>query len=103
MLRREPDLVAEEADGVGADRRADRRVDAREALAHDLEHLGRRDAPAVDELRLEAAALHLLRDLRAGAVHDADAGAGRAQLGDCLRDAARRRAAHFEHDDAHVR
>ena len=43
-----------------------------EAVAHDLEPLRRRHAPAVDELHLEAAPLHLVGDLRAGAVHDAD-------------------------------
>ena len=103
VLGRKTDLVAEEADGVRTDCRAHRRVDLGEALADDLEHLGRRYAPPADKAELEAAALHLLRDLRAGAVDDAHLIARSAQIRDRLGDAAGGGAAHFQHDDAHVR
>ena len=52
---------------------------------------------------LEPAPRHLLGDLRAGAVHDADRVARGAQRRDGLGDAAGRRAADLEDDDAHVR
>ena len=99
----EPDLVAGETDGVRADRRAHGGVHLGEALADDLEHLGRRHAPPADEVRNEAALLHLFGDLRAGAVDDAHLTARGAQVGNGLRDAARRGAADLQHDDAHVR
>src|SRR5262249_1657335 len=62
-----------------------------ERLAHDLERRRARHPPAADERDLQPAALHLRRDLRAGAVDDADLVALRVEcenvsgrvLGDC--------------------
>ena len=102
LLRLEADLVAGERKRVRPDRRAHGGVDFGETLAHDLERLQRRDAASLDEANLETAALHLLRDLRAGAVHDAYGVPERAQLADDVGGAADRRAADLQHD-AHER
>ncbi len=83
--------------------RAQLLVDGGEAVAHDLERLRRGHAPPADELHLEPAPRHLLRDLRAGAVHDADRVAGGAQARDRLGRSPRRRAANLEDDEAHER
>ena len=78
-VRAEPDLVAEQRDRVRPDRRADLAVHLGERRTNDLEHLGGRDAAAVDEGRRDAAPLHLGSDLRPCAVHDHDVVPGRAQ------------------------
>ena len=83
--------------------RAQLLVDGGEAVAHDVERLRRRHAPPADELHLEPAPLHLLRDLRAGAVHDADRVAGGAKARDRVGRSPRRRAANLEDDEAHER
>ena len=103
VRRLQPDLVAGERDGVRPDRGAQLLVDGGEAVAHDVERLRRRHAPPADELHLEPAPLHLLRDLRAGAVHDADRVAGGAKARDRVGRSPRRRAANLEDDEAHER
>ena len=101
--RLEPDLVTRERHRLRPDRRTDRGVHALEALADDLEPLRRRYTPTGDELHVEAAPLHLLGDLGAGAVDDAHPVSRGAQLRDRLGHAAGGRAADLQHDDAHVR
>ena len=64
--------VAEHRHGDVAERGAELGVDLGHRLAHDLERLERGAPPAADELDRDRAPLHLERDLRAGAVHDAD-------------------------------
>ena len=66
------DLVAHQAHG-GAERGAELEVHAREGLAHDRQGSGVGHAAAADERDRQAEAVHLGRDLRAGAVHDAHA------------------------------
>jgi len=69
---------------------AQRRVHLVQRLLHHREGCLRRPPPPADELDGDAAPLHLLRDLRARAVHDADLvavfhepeDAGRALAGD---------------------
>ena len=100
--RLQADLVAEERERGRPDRGADVAVDLGERGAHDLQHLARRHPPPVDEGRVDAAALHLGRDLRPGAVDDDDVVAllpqgerlGRRGGGDAP--------AELDHDAAHV-
>src|SRR5205085_941756 len=68
--RTHPDLVAEQWHGERAELRAQRRGDALERLADDLERRGRCHAPAADELHGQAEPRHLFRNLGPGAVHD---------------------------------
>ena len=70
--RPQADLVAVQADRARPDRLADLRVDGRERLADDVEHVRGRHATAVHERRGRSSPLHLRRDLRARAVHDDD-------------------------------
>ena len=78
--RAQPDRVAGETDCCRADRGAHLRVDGAERRPHHLEDLRCGDASPADEPRRDAAALQLLGDLRAGAVHD---DGPRACLGEC--------------------
>ena len=75
----EPDLVAEQRDRIRPDRSADLAVHLGERRTNDLEHLGSRDAPAVDEGRHDPSAFHLGSDLRPCPVDDDDVVPGRAQ------------------------
>ena len=68
--RLEADLVPEQADRVGPDRRAHLGVHGRQALADDLEHLGSRHPPSGDERRRDPPALHPGGDLRPCTVDD---------------------------------
>jgi hypothetical protein len=97
------DLVAEETDGARAERGAKRAIDGGERGANDCEPGRRRDAPAADELDRESEPLHLLGDLRPGAVNDADAVSCLGELKDQLARLVRDRAAALEDDEAHER
>ncbi len=68
----EPVAVPEHGHREVAERGAERGVDLLHRLADDLERRARRAPAALDELDGNAAPLHLLGDLRAGAVHDDD-------------------------------
>src|SRR5262249_54711319 len=96
----EPYLVAEEGDGPPTDRGTQFGVHSRERATHDLETFRRRDAAAVDELDWYPLSRHLDRDLRAGAVDDADV-VGPRELDDSLCRARRDGTSHL-HDDDHV-
>ena len=70
------DLVAEEADGARPELGAEGAVYGGERRANDGQARRRRHAPSAHELDGDSEALHLLGDLRPGAVHDADLVAG---------------------------
>ena len=77
-------------------------VDLAERRTNDLEHLGRRDAPALDEGRHDPSALHLSCDLRPCPVHDDDVVPGRAE-GKRLRGRhSRNTSTELAHNPAHV-
>jgi len=94
--------VADDGNREVAERGAERVVHGDERFPHDLEREPRRAPAALHELHRDAAPLHLLRDLRAGAVDDNDFVALLAQAedpvcrlgGDCTAD--------LHHQPAHV-
>ena len=96
------DLVAHEADRERADCGAEFRVHLGKRLADDNEPCRGRDAAAPDELDGQAAPGHLLGDLRAGAVDDADLVAQGQELADVSRRLVRDGAANFEDDGQDV-
>ena len=71
-FRAQPDLVADQADGVRTDGSAHLCVDGDERLADDLQHSRRCDSTPTDELDRDAASLELSRDLRSRTVNDDD-------------------------------
>ena len=95
------DLVPEERHRERSDRRADARVDGREGAAHDRERRLARHAASVDEPDLEPGPLELGRDLRPGAMNDADLVPLRQRERE-RRGFSRDGAADLEHDPAHV-
>jgi hypothetical protein len=103
LNRVEPDLVSEETDGACSKCATQRPVDGREGRTNDREPCFRGDAPAADELDGDPEALHLLGDLRPGAVNDADVMARVGELQDEPGRLVRHRTAAFEYDDTHER
>jgi len=99
----EAGLVADHRDGDLAEGGAELGVHGDERLAHDLERLARGAAAPVHELDADAAALHLVGDLRAGAVHDDDLVALLAQAEDPVGRLAGDRAAHLDDETRHER
>ena len=98
----QPDRITEERHGGGADRRAHGRVHLRERGADDVQHLGRRHPPALDEGGHDPAPLHLGRDLRPGAVDDDDVVSGGPQGQRLARSLRRDAPTQLEDDPAHV-
>jgi hypothetical protein len=72
-------------------------------LAHDLERSSSRAPSAADELHPDAAPRHLLRDLRAGAVHDAHFVALLNETEDAARTLRGNRTADFDDETRHDR
>jgi hypothetical protein len=103
VLGLEPDLVAHQADRVPPERIHEGAVDAGKRLAHDVQRLRRRHAPASDELDAQATPRHLVADLRPGAVHDADLVAAVREREYLVDDVAEDGAAALDDDAAHVR
>ena len=99
----EAGLVAEHGDGDVAERGAEAGVHLCHRLAHDLEPGARRAAPAVHELDRDAAPVHLLGDLRAGAVHDDELVALLAQAEDPVDGLGGDRAADLDDEPRHER
>jgi len=95
--------VAEDRRGEIAERRAELGVHCGHRFAHDVERSARRPAATVDELDGDAAADHLLGDLRSGAVHDTDLVALLAQAEDAARRLGRDGAPDLHDEAAHER
>jgi hypothetical protein len=97
--RSQADRVAHQSDRSRPDRLAHLGVHGRERLAYDLQPFRSRYAAAGDEGHVEAAPLHLRRDLRAGAVDDADL----VRVGHEVENVRDDAAADLEDDPTHVR